>query len=316
MWCHRQTKAADWYFVAAPAQHGFRGSLGFRSQGKAEVWNPVTGTVSDAGAVSREGAYSRVALDIPPAGACFVVFRQDREEGPTVARVERDGVPVIDTRAAAQAAPLPQVEPAVTVPKVCEVVEGGKALLAWEPGRYRVTRADGSAKEYVGKSPRRVPLSAAWNLAFPQGWDAPESVCVASLQPWMAMDLPAAAKAFSGTASYTTEFSLDALPAGARAELDLGRVEMIASVRVNGVSAGTVWATPYRLDVTSALKPGLNRLTVEVTSSWFNRLVFDAGLPESARKTWTIKGPDKASPLRPSGLLGPVTLCVGQRLAE
>ena len=64
------------------------------------------------------------------------------------------------------------------------------------------------------------------------------------------------------------------------------------------------------------MRPGLNTLSVEVTSTWFNRLAYDAGLPEAERKTWTIKGPAKDVVLRPSGLLGPVTLYVGQRVTE
>jgi hypothetical protein len=55
---------------------------------------------------------------------------------------------------------------------------------------------------------------------------------------------------------------------------------------------------------------GVNRLTVEVTSTWFNRLVYDAGLPEAERKTWTISGPNKDAALQLSGLLGPVTVRV------
>jgi hypothetical protein len=128
------------------------------------------------------------------------------------------------------------------------------------------------------------------------------------------MDLPPEARAFSGTATYSTEFTLDPPAAGWRVELDLGRVEVIASVRLNGQPAGKVWMPPYRLDITRLAKPGVNRLTVQVTSTWFNRLVYDAGLDEKARKTWTISGPAKDSTLVPSGLLGPATVHIGQIL--
>jgi hypothetical protein len=47
---------------------------------------------------------------------------------------------------------------------------------------------------------------------------------------------------------------------------------------------------------------------IEVTGTWFNRLVYDAGQPEEQRKTWTIDGPKKDAALRESGLLGPVEL--------
>jgi hypothetical protein len=49
-------------------------------------------------------------------------------------------------------------------------------------------------------------------------------------------------------------------------------------------------------------------LTVDVTGTWYNRLVFDAGQQESARKTWTISGPAAGSPMHDSGLLGPVVI--------
>ena len=128
---------------------------------------------------------------------------------------------------------------------------------------------------------------------------------------------PAAeARAFSGTATYTTEFTLDSLVPGSRVELDLGRVEVIAGVKLNGEPVGTVWAAPYRLDITHSVKPGVNRLSLAVTSTWFNRLAYDAGLDEKARKTWTISGPAKDRPLRPAGLLGPVAVRLGQALGQ
>jgi hypothetical protein len=49
---------------------------------------------------------------------------------------------------------------------------------------------------------------------------------------------------------------------------------------------------------------------VEVTGTWFNRLVYDANQPEDRRKTWTINGPSKDEALRESGLLGPVLITV------
>jgi (4-O-methyl)-D-glucuronate---lignin esterase len=61
-------------------------------------------------------------------------------------------------------------------------------------------------------------------------------------------------------------------------------------VRLNGEPAGTAWTAPYRLDITRLVRPGVNCLSVAVTSTWFNRLTNDAGLDEKARKTWKISG--------------------------
>ena len=57
------------------------------------------------------------------------------------------------------------------------------------------------------------------------------------------------------------------------------------------------------------LKPSGNDLRIRVANLWPNRLIKDAGRPESRRLTKTTWNPYKpADPLLPSGLLGPVTL--------
>ena len=71
-------------------------------------------------------------------------------------------------------------------------------------------------------------------------------------------------------------------------------------------SLGIVWHAPYRVDVTSALKPGANEVTIKVTNAWVNRLIGDQQ-PGATKYTFADVKPYKAnSPLLPSGLLGPV----------
>jgi hypothetical protein len=151
-------------------------------------------------------------------------------------------------------------------------------------------------------------LTAPWEVSFPTGWDAPGAIQVNELKPWKDLDMSPEAKAFSGTATYTTSFTIDKIQLGSHFSINLGAVNMIAKVTLNGKYLGTVWCDPYQLDLTGAIAPGKNSLKVEVTSTWFNRLAYDASMPEGQRKTWTISGPPKDSPLRNSGLLGPVTL--------
>lgn len=155
-------------------------------------------------------------------------------------------------------------------------------------------------------------IAANWTLAFPNGWGAPASIQLDSLKAWKDLDISAEGKAFSGTATYTTTFDAESIKKDTKVLIDLGTVAMIARVTINDKDAGTVWATPYRVDITKYLVPGKNTLKVEVTSTWFNRLVYDAGQPEEKRKTWTISGPPKEAELRVSGLLGPVTFITKQ----
>ncbi|MDR2775271.1 MAG: hypothetical protein LBC19_11125 [Tannerella sp.] len=166
-----------------------------------------------------------------------------------------------------------------------------------------------AGKQYKSGPPDAVEtLSGTWTVAFPSGWGASDSFETKELKAWKDLDLSPEAKAFSGTATYTTVFNVEKIEKDAAYSLDLGRVEMIAAVTLNGKKLRTLWTPPYRLDITDAIKPGTNTLQVEVTSTWFNRLVYDAGQPEEQRKTWTINGPSKNVTLRESGLLGPVEL--------
>jgi hypothetical protein len=78
---------------------------------------------------------------------------------------------------------------------------------------------------------------------------------------------------------------------------------------MNGKSLRIIWKRPYRVDVTSALKPGSNELKVIVTNGWANRIVGDR--QPNVTKTYTFTSPKFYNPksqLWPSGLLGPVQI--------
>ena len=140
---------------------------------------------------------------------------------------------------------------------------------------------------------------------------------------------------FSGTATYKKTFSApaDAVGVGRRAWLDLGRVAVIAEVKLNGKDLGILWKPPFRVEVTDALKPGENTLEIKVVNLWPNRLIGDEQLPpDSERKStgrlvrwpqWLLDGQPsptgrhafttwnlwrKNEPPLESGLLGPVRL--------
>ncbi len=77
---------------------------------------------------------------------------------------------------------------------------------------------------------------------------------------------------------------------------------------MNGKPLGLVWHAPYRVDATAALKAGTNEISIKVTNAWVNRLIGDEQ-PNAVRITFADTKPySAASPLLPSGLLGPVRL--------
>jgi hypothetical protein len=96
--------------------------------------------------------------------------------------------------------------------------------------------------------------------------------------------------------------------AQARIALDLGEVKYIAQVRLIGKDLGPLWTKPFRVEITSAVKPSGNVLEIDVVNLWSNRVMGDAQLPPEKRYTRTNISYKKGEPLMESGLLGPVSL--------
>ncbi|MGE5127715.1 MAG: glycosyl hydrolase, partial [Betaproteobacteria bacterium] len=160
-----------------------------------------------------------------------------------------------------------------------------------------------------------VPLAGSWRVSFVDGGPVlPAAFETRSLASWTEIG-GEEGRRFAGTALYTIRFPR---PGGSADdwELDLGRVADSARVRLNGRPLGAAWCPPFRLRVGSALKAGANTLEVEVTNAAANR-VRDLDRRGVSWKTFhdaNVVGKDykpldaSGWPLRPSGLLGPVTL--------
>jgi hypothetical protein len=153
-----------------------------------------------------------------------------------------------------------------------------------------------------------APVEGPWKVSFEPNRGAPASITLDRLTS-LSEHADAGVKYFSGHATYTRTISAPQawFKPGARLWLSLGDVANLAEVKVNGRSLGIVWKQPYRVDVTSALKPGANTVAITVTNLWVNRLIGDAQPDASRKYTFTTRNPYKAnSKLLPSGLLGPV----------
>jgi hypothetical protein len=164
---------------------------------------------------------------------------------------------------------------------------------------------------YRPRSTRLAEVSGEWTLEFPPGLGAPERVPLPKLVPWNEHDLPGV-RYFSGTATYSTSFDAPAewFQSGRRLEIDLGEVRDIAEVIVNGKPTQVLWKPPYRVDATSVLKAGKNRLEVRVTTQWTNRIAGDRAAAPRDRVLAELppafgRGPRE---LEPSGLMGPVQI--------
>ncbi|MGN6356191.1 MAG: glycosyl hydrolase [Novosphingobium sp.] len=151
-------------------------------------------------------------------------------------------------------------------------------------------------------------VTGPWQVAFQPGRGAPPSVTFPTLAP-LNENADAGIKYFSGVATYSSSFTAPkGWKAGQPLWLDLGEVGELAEVAVNGKSVGSAWHAPYRVDIGAAAKPGRNTVQVRVANLWVNRLVGDKQ-PGATPVAGTPANPYPAStPLRRSGLIGPVTL--------
>jgi hypothetical protein len=151
-------------------------------------------------------------------------------------------------------------------------------------------------------------IGGEWKIAFQPKRGAPDSITVDNLASWTDNSDPGV-KYFSGAGTYTKSIEAEAgwFKKGAHVWLDLGDVKNLAEVTVNGKSLGVVWHWPYRVDVTTALKPGANTVSIKVINAWVNRLIGDQQPGVTTPITFADVKPYRAnSPLLPSGLLGPV----------
>lgn len=135
-----------------------------------------------------------------------------------------------------------------------------------------------------------------------------ETIEFSKLQDWSISDNEQI-KFYSGTATYTKTFTIDQLPKNQEMYLNLGKVSVMAKVKLNDKYLGGVWMSPYRLNISEAIQAGENKLEIEVVNLWRNQLIRDKSRKEDEKYTWLVT--DDITPkskLQPSGLLGPVCI--------
>ena len=147
-------------------------------------------------------------------------------------------------------------------------------------------------------------LPGPWTVSFDPAMGGPAQVQFEKLEDWSKRPEPGI-KFYSGIATYRTTFELQSAPT--ELLLNLGDVQVMARVRLNGRDCGTAWTAPWNVDISGAAKTGKNELEIEVANLWPNRMIGDAA--EGKQFSKSTYRPYKASqPLLPSGLLGPVTI--------
>ncbi len=325
---HRVSGGTDLYFVANKLSCPEEVSCSFRVRGRRpELWWPDTGRMERVAAYDEQDGCVRVPIHFDPNASVFVVFRAGAPmESDRITAVRRDGEPLL---------PSGKVD----------LTRDRNGLLQAEvlqPGKYELTSADGQTRRFdLAAVPQPVEITGPWDLRFPPNWGAPEHVTLDRLISWSEHP-DTGVRYFSGTATYskTIDVAADFVGGNCRLYLDLGKVGVMAEVKLNGHDLGILWKEPYRVDVTGVLQSGQNDLEVKVVNLWINRLIGDEQLPEDSERNsdgtlkqwpqWMVNGQPsptgrftftswrlwkKNDPLVDSGLIGPVTLTATENVA-
>jgi hypothetical protein len=325
---HRKTDAADIYFLSHAGDKAVVANCRFRVKGKTpQLWDPETGSTKPLWAWSSDGkACTSASIPFEANGSAFIVFAPSGATDTRLVRATWNGAPVVDNG-------------------LCLAVPAGAAgninLLRGElrdAGSYVFTTADGKTRQFTVSPLPATTVVGPWQLRFPVGWGAPPQLTLDELIPWDRHP-DSGVKYFSGTATYAKTLSIAACRPDQRIYLDLGKVQVMARVRLNGKDLGILWKPPYRMDITAKAKPGENALEIDVVNLWVNRFIGDEQLPEDSKRNgkgaieawpdWLLAG--KSSPagrlafttfrlwgkddsLQESGLIGPVTLSTVQHI--
>ena len=217
-----------------------------------------------------------------------------------------------------------------------ELVKDGSMFVVFpsRKGNYEVRPAK------VVASSEETVVGGSWKVTFKPKLDKEFHRTFKRLEDWSSQE-DESVKYFSGTAVYANTVTVrpNDLTSGRGVSLDLGELNDIAELEVNGVKVGVLWAPPYKADITPYVHAGRNQIRISVANNWANRLIGDEQYPADfewgkdrgnegramkAFPEWFLKGEKRPSPgrrtfnlwyyykadsrLQPAGLLGPVKL--------
>jgi hypothetical protein len=339
---HRSVNGEEVYFVASGVPEARRFLCTFRPKGmRPEFWWPDTGRTEPVLVYDEVRNGTQIPISMDPSGSVFVIFRAETApDANRIVSIRRDGVEI----SGLAPKPVPEIQIQHEACAVHANKAGQYSIEVAQPGVYALKTADAHVlKAQVPALPSPLVIEGPWDLAFPKGWGAPEHVTLPHLISWSEHSNPGV-KYFSGTATYHRKVEvLKTMLAPDRALcLDLGRVAVIAQVKLNGRDLGILWKPPFCADITEVLRAGTNDLEVSVVNLWVNRLIGDEQLtddcewrPQSGsevlarypqwlldnkprptgRHAFTVwKHWTKDDPLMESGLLGPVRIVVKARV--
>lgn len=158
------------------------------------------------------------------------------------------------------------------------------------------------------------PIEGSWNVLFDPKWGGPGDIVFSELTDWT-KNTDFRIKYYSGPAIYRKTIKSVQAKAGEQILLRFNNLSFMGKVWLNGQEVTTVWCSPWEADITAYIRPGENKLEIEVINSLMNRMIGDASLSESKRFTYAYPEIVKPSDnLVPSGIMDGISIV--QRAAK
>lgn len=313
LYTHRKDGDEDIYFFYNRDKTATTFECVFNIEDKIpELWNPVTGAIQKLAQFKNENGVTKTWIPLEGEESVFVVFRES-SKGMDSVNLE------IQERALSASYLLNDKNQLV--------------LKATANGLYAATDKSGKKQQIEIKDIAKPhTIDGSWEVEFLKENDFEAKVTFDKLTDWKD-HANENIKYYSGTAIYRKTFDFDKMTEDSeRYVLDLGQVNIVAEVIVNGKNLGVLWMSPFRVDITKELQQRNNTLEIRVTNQWTNHLIGDERfpatdgytqdalkmpawytknepMPKSERTTFTTTQFYTAkSPLLSAGLLGPVQI--------
>ena len=322
---HRRTEKTDIYFISNQHDQFKIVEAKFRINSRLpELWDPENGRTEVASEFQEfSNGRMMVTLRLKQSSSIFVIFRKPLKNTTGIVSVEQNKKPA-------------DIQVSRT--------DNQFFLQTEKPGYYDIKFTDKISKTvHIPKVPEPIRLTDPWKISFPTGWGAPKQINLHRIISWTKHTNPGI-KYFSGTATYYSQIEVPSkiLSETYKNILDLGNVEVIAEVLINGKSCGVIWKKPFKIDITKYLRTGVNDIQIRVANLWINRLIGDQQYSDECEWTsetgttanglglkkipeWVVNNKPRQSTNRklfvswkwphlkekellPSGLLGPVRI--------
>lgn len=185
-----------------------------------ELFNPVTGEIRNIARYKAEKDGTRICINVNDKADSFFVVFRESQRAASVVKVQADGK---------------DVGPG----DLSLYYDSNNKLVAQSrrKGAYALTMSDGTEKSMsVDKDAEILPISGTWTSANKdeKGYSVFKEIT------------------FSVPAAFGKGCKM--------VELDLGNVEVMATVTLNGKEFETLWMPPFALDITGVLTTGDNTL--------------------------------------------------------